>query len=55
VIFDPENVIDRATFANLTLLADGIVQVIVDGPITYRDQQVTGKRIRRFLRRESRA
>jgi len=30
VIFDPENVIDRATFANPTLLCDGIDPVIVD-------------------------
>jgi N-acyl-D-amino-acid deacylase len=55
VIFDPENVIDRATFANPTLFSDGIDLVIVDGPITYRDHQVTGNRTGRFLRRESRA
>jgi len=55
VTFDPESVIDRATFANPALVSDGIDLVIVDGPITYRDHQVTGNRTGRFLRRESRA
>jgi N-acyl-D-aspartate/D-glutamate deacylase len=54
-LIDPENVIDRATFANPTLLSDGIDLVIVDGTITYRERQLTGNRAGRFLRRESRA
>ena len=54
VVFDPERVIDRATFANPTLVSDGIDLVIVDGTITYRERQLTGHRAGRFLRRESR-
>jgi N-acyl-D-amino-acid deacylase len=55
VVFDPESVIDRATFAAPTLLADGIDVVIVGGTITYRHRQLTGNRAGRFLRREARA
>lgn len=55
VVFDPESVIDRATFANPTQLSDGIDLVIVDGTTTYRERQLTGNRAGRFLRRESRA
>jgi N-acyl-D-aspartate/D-glutamate deacylase len=55
MIFDPESVIGRATFANPTMLSDGIDLVIVDGPIRYRDHQVAGNRTGRLLRRESRA
>jgi len=54
VVFDPESVMDRATFATPTLLADGIEVVIVAGTITYRHRQLTGKRAGRFLRREAR-
>jgi N-acyl-D-amino-acid deacylase len=55
VVFDPEGVIDRATYANPTQLSDGIDLVIVDGTITYRERELTGNRAGHFLRRESRA
>lgn len=54
-VFDPEMVIDRATYAHPTLLSDGIDLVIVDGTITYRERQLSGNRAGRFLRRESRS
>jgi N-acyl-D-amino-acid deacylase len=54
-LIDPESVVDRATFANPTLLSDGIDPVIVDGTIRYRERHLTANRAGRFLRRESRA
>ena len=55
VVFDPERIIDRATFANPTLPSEGIDLVIVNGATTYRGGQPTGHRAGRFLRREGRA
>lgn len=55
VVFDPERVIDRATFADPTLPSEGIDLVIVAGTITYRERRLTGDRAGRFLRRGSRA
>src|SRR5207248_817162 len=54
VVFDAERIIDRSTFDNPTLPAEGIDMVIVNGAITFRDQQSTGHRAGRFLRREAR-
>ncbi|MEP6701545.1 MAG: D-aminoacylase [Betaproteobacteria bacterium] len=51
VVFDPDTVIDRSTFAEPMLPADGIDRVIVNGTITYQDRQATGERAGRFLRR----
>ncbi|MEO6566057.1 MAG: D-aminoacylase [Casimicrobiaceae bacterium] len=55
VLFDPERVIDRATFAEPMVLSDGIDAVIVAGTVTYRERKLTGNRAGRFLRRERRA
>ncbi len=55
VVFDPERIIDRATFDNPTLPSEGIDLVLVDGTITYREQRATGHRAGRFLRRPARA
>ncbi len=55
VLFDPERVIDRATFAEPMVLSDGIDAVIVAGTVTYRERELTGNRAGRFLRREQRA
>ena len=51
VVFDPDTVIDRSTFAEPTLPADGIDAVIVNGIVSWRDRQPTGDRGGRFLRR----
>jgi len=55
VVFDPDSVIDRATFADPMRLADGIDAVIVGGTLTYRERRPTGHRAGRFLHREARA
>jgi len=55
VVFDPGRIVDRATFAEPTLVSDGIDAVLVDGTIAYRDGRATGHRSGRFLRREMRA
>jgi len=55
VLFDPERVIDRATFAKPMVLSDGIDAVIVAGTVTYRERELTGNRAGRFLRRQQRA
>ncbi|MEO8137731.1 MAG: amidohydrolase family protein, partial [Betaproteobacteria bacterium] len=54
VVFDPERIIDRATFADPTLVSDGIDLVLVDGVMTYRERRATGHRAGRFLRRAAR-
>jgi N-acyl-D-amino-acid deacylase len=54
VVFDPERVIDRATYDNPAVPSDGIDIVMVGGEIAYRDRQSTGIRAGRFLRREAR-
>ncbi len=54
VVFDSERVIDRATYDNPTVTADGIDLVMVKGEIAYRDHRPTGVRVGRFLRREPR-
>lgn len=50
VLFDPERVIDRATFDEPTLPAAGIEQVFVNGRCVWRDGVATGERPGRALR-----
>jgi N-acyl-D-amino-acid deacylase len=52
VIFDPDRVIDRATFAAPMTPADGIALVMVNGEIVWRDGKSTGSRPGRALRRQ---
>ena len=51
-LFDPETVIDRATFENPLAPADGIRHVLVAGETVWRDGAATGARPGRALRRE---
>ena len=51
VIFDPAKVVDRATYTNPHLLADGIDWVIVNGKIARNDGEFTGVRAGRVLRK----
>ena len=51
VVFDADTVIDRSTFAEPTLPADGIDAVVVNGIVSWRDGQPTGNRAGRFLHR----
>lgn len=51
VIFDPDKIIDKATYENPTLLATGISYVMVNGQLVIDDQRVTGARPGRSIRR----
>jgi N-acyl-D-aspartate/D-glutamate deacylase len=51
VLFDPNRIIDRATFQQPQLLAAGIRQVFVNGVAVWSDGNVTGKRPGQSLRR----
>ena len=44
VLFDPERVIDRATFQQPQVVSDGINRVFVNGTEVWRDSKVTGTR-----------
>jgi N-acyl-D-amino-acid deacylase len=51
VLFDSETVRDMATFADPTLVSQGIEAVWVNGILSYQDQASTGQRAGRFLAR----
>lgn len=50
VIFDPDTIIDKATFRNPHAYPEGIHFVIVNGRVTVEDQRLTGVRAGRILR-----
>lgn len=52
-LFDPETVIDRATFEKPIALSAGIDTVLVNGDAVWRDGKPTGARPGRVLRRET--
>jgi N-acyl-D-amino-acid deacylase len=54
-VFDPETIIDRATYDNPTVHPEGIEQVIVNGVHAVRDGRMTGNLPGRVLHREVRA
>ena len=49
VLFDPETIIDRASFENPKQASDGIVSVWVNGRLSWHDNAATGVRNGRFL------
>lgn len=51
VLFDPEKIIDRATFQEPQLLAEGVKRVFVNGTEVWVDGKVTGNRPGQALRR----
>ena len=53
VVLDPARVIDRATYAEPTRVAEGIEYVMVAGGIAYGPNGATGERNGRFLRRQA--
>lgn len=50
VLFDPNRVVDRSTFKQPQLIADGVSRVFVNGVEVWRDGKVTGNRPGRALR-----
>jgi N-acyl-D-amino-acid deacylase len=53
VLFDPEKIIDTATFADPVRAAEGIMSVWVNGVLSYSAEGSTGNRAGRFLPRGS--
>jgi N-acyl-D-amino-acid deacylase len=53
VLFDPEKIIDTATFADPVRPAEGIMNVWVNGVLSYSAEGSTGNRAGRFLSRGS--
>ncbi|MCP4390095.1 MAG: amidohydrolase family protein [Gammaproteobacteria bacterium] len=49
VLFDPETIIDRASFENPAQASDGIVSVWVNGKLSWHDKATTGVRNGQFL------
>lgn len=54
VLFDPETIIDTATFSDPIRPAEGITAVWVNGVLSYTDEGATGNRGGRFVRRGNR-
>ncbi|MCR4266544.1 amidohydrolase family protein [Nitratireductor sp. ZSWI3] len=52
-LFDPDTVIDRATFERPIALSEGIDTVLVNGTVVWRDGRSTGARPGRVLRRQA--
>ena len=53
VVFDPNRIIDRATFQEPQLTSEGVQRVFVNGVEVWSDQKVTGERPGVALRRSS--
>jgi N-acyl-D-aspartate/D-glutamate deacylase len=51
VLFDPETIRDTATFSDPIRHAEGIAAVWVNGDLSYKDGDTTGKRSGHFLSR----
>jgi N-acyl-D-aspartate/D-glutamate deacylase len=49
VLFDPDTVIDRASFENPAQISEGIISVWVNGKLSWHEQKSTGTRNGRFL------
>ena len=52
-VFDPNEVIDKATYENPKQTAAGIVVVLVNGQIAWKDGQVSSTRSGKVLMRQS--
>ena len=51
VVFDPDDIIDRATFDKPTLVSKGIIHVIVNGKFAMKNEKITRNRSGIFLSR----
>ena len=52
VLFDPEKIIDQATFENPKTVCKGIKMVLVNGAIVCENGAATGKRPGKVMRRD---
>ena len=50
VVFDPDTVIDKATWSQPTLYAEGISHVLIGGEFALKDGTPTDQRLGRFVR-----
>ena len=50
-VFNPETIIDRATYAQSTLISEGIIHTIVNGQFAWRDGAATGIKVGQVLKR----
>ncbi|MEQ9586712.1 MAG: amidohydrolase family protein [Parvibaculaceae bacterium] len=48
-VFDPDRVIDNATWENPTLLSSGVLHVLIAGEFALRDEALTDARLGRFI------
>jgi len=48
-LFDPDTIIDRASFADPAQFSEGIISVWVNGQLSWHEQKSTGTRQGRFL------
>ena len=48
-VFDPDTVIDRSTWAEPGLYAEGVLHVLIGGEFALRDGEVTDRRLGRFI------
>jgi N-acyl-D-amino-acid deacylase len=51
VLFDPDQIIDTATFSDPVSPSKGIARIWVNGVLSYTDHGATGRRNGRFLAR----
>ncbi len=51
-VFDPETIIDHATFENPTAMSEGIIHVILNGEFAFTDGSVTGVQAGEVLKRD---
>lgn len=48
-VFDPDRIIDNASWSEPTLYSEGVTHVLIDGKFALRDEEVTGARPGRFI------
>jgi dihydroorotase/N-acyl-D-amino-acid deacylase len=51
VVFNPNTIVDKATFEKPHQYADGVTAVVVNGVVTLADGKMSGERAGRALRR----
>ena len=52
VVFDPETVIDKATYQEPSLMSEGIIHTLVNGQFAWKNGKATGNKAGKALSRE---